>query len=309
VAAADDPERLDDLLGVLGVRAVRVEPLTGDASARRFFRVWRGRADSVVVSLYPPGAEATARHDAVVHLWGLEHGLPIPRLLASAAAGIMSEDLGDEDLETALSLGDPAVKESLLLTLASFQRCSWHDVPNPPFDAAFFRQELAVFESFVPGAQGRREAGFLDTLAERLERHPFRLAHRDFHVHNLLWRANGVWAVDFQDMRGGPDTYDASSLLRERGGSRLLDGQTLPRAVIALACRWELGWEQRLRECAAQRGMKVIGTFLRLASRGKNGYLRWLPEVRSRVLELLEDLDAPRGLSTAVAARHPLEEV
>lgn len=254
-----------------------------------------------MVALYPRGAADTAVHDAAMQRWGLVRGLPIPRLLAAEAEIVVSEDLGDENLEQAATARCAEdVGKALSEALAAFQRCPWEHCPNPPFDAAFFRRELAVFESFASLEIGCDARRFLDDLAERVAGHPFRLVHRDFHVHNLLWTPAGIRAVDFQDMRGGPDTYDAVSLLRERGGSDLLEPR-IPAAVFAAACGWALGWETRLAECAAQRGLKVIGTFLRLAAQGRPGYLRWLPEVRRRTAEALEELGAPAGLIETAA--------
>jgi aminoglycoside/choline kinase family phosphotransferase len=65
---------------------------------------------------------------------------------------------------------------------------------------------------------------------------------------------------------------------------------------------WPDGWRLRYLECSAQRGLKVIGTFLRLAAAGRPAYLAWLPVVRARALEALESLGAPGPLCTAVGA-------
>lgn len=308
VAGELDGPRLRRLLDVMGIATAEVVALAGDASTRRFFRVRRAPDALVVVAVYPPGAEAAAAHDAAVQRWGLERGLPLPGLVASCPGAVASEDLGDENLEVAARERGGSVAGALVATLAALQRCERSTVPNPPFDAAFFRRELSVFESFALADVSTATGRFLDSLAERLGRHPFRLVHRDFHVHNLFWTARGVRTVDFQDMRGGPDTYDAASLLRERGGSDLF-ADWLPPTAIAAACGWQPGWELRLQECAVQRGLKVIGTFLRLASQGRRGYLRWLPEVRARALEILPGLGAPPELLDAVSRTSPFEGV
>ncbi len=295
-------ERFRTLLQPLGVVPVRVVPLAGDASNRRFVRVWLGDGSRVVACLYPPGSEATAARDATVQAWGLERGLPLPRLLSTAPHGVVSEDLGDELLDAACQGRGREVAEPLLDTLQAFQRTPWHDCPNPPFDAAFFRRELDTFAVHTGVADDRQVPPFLDALAARLERHPYRLLHRDCHVHNLLWHGGRVVAVDFQDMRGGPDTYDAVSLVRERRGSELV-APWLPIPTVAAACGWAPGWEDRVVECGAQRSLKVIGTFLRLAAAGRREYLRFLPEARCAAREALLRLDAPRPLLEA--ARRP----
>ena len=287
----------------LGLAARGVVPLAGDASQRRFFRVTLADSTTVIAALYPPGATAQALQDRAVQLWAREHGLPVPHSFGIAGAVTVSEDLGDLDLERALAAGREVVPLALE-ALGSFQESGWEGLANPPFDAEFFRRELAGFELGVfPPPAGTPEpvVSFLDSLARRVAAHPYRLVHRDFHVNNLFFHAGSVWTVDFQDMRGGPDTYDLVSLLRERAGGEQIAKEAAWKADAADRFDWAPGWEQRYLECAAQRGLKVIGTFLRLARAGKRGYLAWLPGVSRHAGEALLALAAPAELRGVVA--------
>ncbi len=256
-----------------------------------------------MAALYPFALEGQAGRDHDVQVWGWRRGLPIPKPLGRQGVVVVSQDVGDEDLDRAVAAKGEDMLELALEALATFQACSRDDLPTAAFDAAFFRRELVVFEELAlpPEVRLRPEVvAFLDGLAECLAAHPYRLVHRDFHVNNLFLSEGKVWAVDYQDMRGGPDTYDLASLLRERGGATLAGEATVrPRAAALLG--WTVGWEQRYLECAAQRGLKVIGTFLQLAAAGRTDYLRWLPAVRERSLEALEALGAPEALRGAVA--------
>lgn len=289
-------------LAALDIAPLAVTELAGDASRRRFFRVSLAGGATVVAALYPEPLEDQAARDHEVQTWGWRRGLPIPRPLGRHGAVVASQDVGDEDLDRAITTKGEGVLELAIEALAAFQGCDRHDLPTPPFDAALFRRELAIFEDLAlpPEVRARHEvSAFLDRLAEALAAHPYRLAHRDFHVNNLFLSEGKVWAVDYQDMRRGPDTYDLASLLRERAGAGLTDeAGTLARAASVLG--WAPGWERRYLECAAQRGLKVIGTFLRLAAAGRTGYLRWLAVVRERSLDALEALDAPEALRRAV---------
>jgi N-acetylmuramate 1-kinase len=302
---------VDDLifqLGELGFAASSVEPLAGDASHRRFFRVALKRGGTVVTALYPAGQEQQAARDHAVQVWGWDRKLPIPRPLAVGDLVTVSEDLGDEDLDRAAPRLGAAVLAPALEVLAAFQRCGFGDLPTPPFDAAFFRRELAVFEEHAlpAGVRGRPDvASYLDGLAGALAAHPYRLVHRDFHFNNLILRDGAVRAVDFQDMRGGPDTYDLASLLRERGGAALAPDEAAWGERAAAALGWAPEWERRYLECAAQRGLKVVGTFLRLATAGRREYLGWLPDVRIRAERALAALGAPAALRGAVTGSAP----
>lgn len=296
--------RARDAAASFGVAVLRVEALPGDASRRAYFRLHAG-ARTLIAAVYPAAAEEQAERDERVQRWGWSRGLPIPEPLGRAGAVTLSEDLGGEDLERALRARGEGVLANALDTLAAFQRCAFADCPTPPFDGAFFRRELAVFESFSVPAGHRAApaiAAWLDSLAAELERHPRRLVHRDYHANNLFLAAGAVRAIDYQDMRGGPDTYDAVSLLRERAGGELVADEPGWRRRAASRLEWEAGWERRYLACAAQRGLKVVGTFLRLASSGRGEYLAWLPLVRRRAAAALAELDAPGDLVALVSA-------
>jgi N-acetylmuramate 1-kinase len=300
-------EILQTSLAALGFAPLAVRELAGDASQRRFFRLVLTGGGTLVAALYPADAgrgEEQAARDHAVQVWGLRHGLPIPRSFGRHGRVVVSEDLGDEDLDRAAAAGSDVLMPALA-ALAAFQACDFAGLPTPPFDAPFFRRELTVFEAHAmrDGSPGRAEAArFLDELATAVAAHPFRLTHRDFHFNNLFWRTGAVTAVDYQDMRGGPDTYDLASLLRERGGAAAAADEPawVERAAALLA--WAPGWRRRYFECAAQRGVKVLGTFLRLAAAGRRGYLAWLPAVRARALAALAEVGAPPALADAVAA-------
>jgi aminoglycoside/choline kinase family phosphotransferase len=75
--------------------------------------------------------------------------------------------------------------------------------------------------------------------------------------------------------------------------------------VAATRLGWADGWRARFWSCAAQRGLKVIGTFMRLASEGRVQYRTMLPEVRRRCVEALRALAAPPSLLAAVAEESP----
>jgi aminoglycoside/choline kinase family phosphotransferase len=295
-------DRLPAALGRLGFAVTGTTPLAGDASQRRFFRVGLRDGRTVVAALYPPGGAVQAARDHAVQCWGAERGLPVPAPLGRVDEVTVSADLGDEHLEATLGRDPAGALAEALEALAAYQRCPFETLPTPPFDAAFFRRELVVFEQqAAPEVGAPVGSDFLDRLAERLASHPRRLVHRDFHVNNLLRHAGRVWTVDFQDMRGGPDTYDLVSLLRERAAAGLAFGEARWRETAAARLGWERGWEGRFWECAAQRGLKVLGTFLRLAAAGRPAYLAWVPDVAGKTLEALAVLDAPESLQRAVA--------
>jgi len=101
-----------------------------------------------------------------------------------------------------------------------------------------------------------------------------------------------------QHVRHHPD-----ALLRERAGGELLESDLEWQARAAACLGWSSGWERRYLECAAQRGLKVIGTFLRLASWGRGEYLGWLPRVQELACEAAVRLGAPGELVEILKGR------
>lgn len=299
---------VDDILASacasLGHVPERFVPLAGDASHRRFFRAQLVGGDTLVACLYPKEAVAQAARDWRVHAWAWRKGLPVPRPFGRVGVVTLVEDLGPVDLEVALAAGRTEVIGAVFAVLQRFQSTDWADLETPPFDAAFFRRELADFERLAlpPDTRGGPVAAFLDELVAAVAGHPRRLVHRDFHANNLFLAGGEVRAIDFQDMRGGPDTYDAVSLLRERAGADRIEGAWTWLSAAAEAMGWSPGWEERYWQCAAQRGLKVMGTFLRLSREGREEYLRFLPGVRERTAEALRVTGAPETIREAVAS-------
>ena len=289
-----------ELLQKQGIRPAAVAEIAGDASTRRFFRVSLRPGGTLVVMVYPPDAALQVVHHVRVFLWAQRHRLPVPRLRAWARQALVVEDLGEARLAAFLAADQGKAEEAVLAALERFHRVP-QPAPNPPFDAALFSRELAQFleHAFAPQGVPAAAAAFCQVLAVALAAHPYRLCHRDFHLDNLLWANGQVMAVDFQDLRQGPDTYDLVSLLRERGGSQLFSPDFAARAARRLAL--PAGWEQRFLACAAQRGLKALGTFLKLARAGRQEYLRLVPEVARNTLQALQTLQAPEAVREAVA--------
>lgn len=283
---------------------VGVAPLAPDASTRRFFRLEFTDRPSLVASVYPHGEEARLVHDWAVQQWACRHHLPVPAPLTRTVRVILSADLGGLGLDAVLRQENEFALHATLACLQTFQACVPREVPNPPFDRSLFRRELDGFTGFLD-PHVAAEAGvqaFLDWLSRRLEQHPYRVAHRDFHANNLLLHNGRVWAVDFQDLRLGPDTYDLVSLLRERAGGEVIAKEEPWCAEAAELLGWQEGWRERYLECACQRGLKVLGTFLRLAGGGVRSYLAYIPVVARKSQQALVALRAPRLLVDAVAS-------
>ncbi len=301
--AVPDLEKIRAAVNTTGATLRGVQAIAPDASTRRFYRLALAERESLVACVYPPGEETRLAHDWAVHQWAWARRLPVPEPISCTPPVILSADLGDCGLEATLRTDLEAVLPKTLACLKAFQECSPKQAPNPPFDAALFRRELEGFAAFLDRtcAGDAAVVAFLDHLSHCLAQHPYRVTHRDFHVNNLLLHQGKVVAVDFQDMRSGPDTYDLVSLLRERAGGELIFEEARWCRVSAELVGWEPGWPDRYLQAACQRGLKVLGTFLRLARSGQLSYLAYVPSAARKTLQALRQLGAPGGLVESVA--------
>jgi aminoglycoside/choline kinase family phosphotransferase len=288
----------------------RAEPLTGDASVRRYARTWDSDGRTAILVEYPREIRDQLDRDLHVLAWCRHQGLRVPRVLAADTkrGRAVIEDLGTRDAEAMLATLPERDRTSFLRLcldpLERLARCDPAKLPgwNPPLDRGRLRWELAGFElwyvrhyrSQPPSAT---LTGWLDDLAAAVARHPVRVCHRDFHLNNLLVRDDGTLGViDIQDILVGPDTYDAVSLVWERSAFRLVSTDQRERWLGEWAAVTDAaaGWRDRAAVVRLQRGLKVLGTFARFVIAGRGEYRHWLREVADRLIEPLADAGAPQ---------------
>lgn len=288
--------------------AANLEPVAGDASNRRYFRL-RARRGSVIVLEAPPATEKNTAFLAVQRALEAE-GVRVPRVLAADLdrGYLLLEDLGGRLLlpELSANTADDWYASALAL-MARLAQVSPQAAQVPDYDAGLLQEELGRLpEWFLQRLLGLEltaaDRELLDWVSEVLVgnalEQPRVLVHRDFHSRNLMPQADGTLAViDFQDAVYGPVTYDLVSLLRDcyipwpaarvegwalRYRAQLLDAGLMPPVSEARFLFW-------FDLMGLQRHLKVLGTFARLFLRdGKADYLRDLPLVLGYVEDVLE---------------------
>jgi aminoglycoside/choline kinase family phosphotransferase len=304
---------------------IREQALLGDASSRCYARLWDRCDRTAILVAYPQCVRAQMVRDLEVRAWCATHGLRVPALLDCdlGEGWAVLEDFGPDDAESVLEDAGPDARRELglrfiapLVTLAGFQP---KNLPgwNPPLGRARLRWELAGFELWflrhhLEKAPSPAIGHWLDELAAAIGEHPQRVCHRDYHLNNLFLLADGsVGLIDYQDMLVGPDTYDAVSLLGERGMPRVIARIDRIRVQEAWAAATEArpGWLERWRLVGAQRGLKVLGTFARLAAGGAVAYGQWTEDLVRQIAPELAELEAPSELVNLLLdlsrRRHP----
>jgi len=283
---------------------VGFEVLPGDVGRRRYIRLLLSDNRTILGVVYPE-EETDSRKRWTAARAVLRERIRVPVLIADDHCGNqLVEDFGPLDLATKLS-GDPDVRRTWLSRAAAAAVAfAATDDPaiNAPFEAALFRRELelareAVFDLYLRAPLSTEERAvhdrWADALAAEIAAHPRALCHRDFHGNNLFPAGDSIAAIDFQDLRSGPDTYDLASLLWERTTLEWMTPELADEAVEVFVLARNLegsSFRDRFRRVLLQRAWKVCGTFARAVSQGKGeSYRRYLPAEIELVGRLLGD--------------------
>ena len=279
-------------------------PASADASFRRYFRASLSDGRSFVVMDAPPDKEDCRPFVHVAGLFGAA-GAHVPAIHAQdlAAGFLLLEDLGAATYLDLLQQGrDPQpLYAAATDTLIRIQLAS-RPGALPEYDRGLLERELNLFPDWYLARELRRElaaperavlhAAFEALLANNLAQ-PRVFVHRDYHSRNLMASEPPPGVLDFQDAVHGPVTYDLASLLRDayvrREENAVIDGAVRyweKARKAGLPVRADFGEFYRDFEwMGAQRQLKVIGIFARLAHRdGKQRYLADLPVVMEYLL-------------------------
>lgn len=227
--------RLQAAVGQLGAGLDGAQPLAGDASDRRFFRLLGSPTVILLHHPKPPGLGVN-ENDSYFHLGRhlRAQGAPVPEIYdyCREEGWLLLEDLGDISLEAAIKREgrEDQVRFryrqalEILVTMQirgqeGFEPTWCFDTPvvHRPF---LWERELGYFvRAFLQGYLGLKVE--IDDLAPDFERlltgalppAPNFFLHRDFQSRNLMIKNGRLRVIDFQGGRLGPLGYDVAALL------------------------------------------------------------------------------------------------
>ena len=304
-----------------------IEPLAGDASFRRYFRIRaENGATAMLMDAPPPHEDPRPFLHVAKYLCGA--GFRAPQILAEDLARglILIEDFGDDRMrehidahpEDEVAIYTHAVDTLVRLAKAPVAQLAAYDA------AAYLRETALLAEWYLP-AMGiatdvaEYEAMWRDALAPLCDSKWQQVTVlRDYHAENIMLLPDGEQGlIDFQDALAGHPAYDLVSILQDarRDVSPELEAAMLEhyRCEAAVSADFDLHYAL----LGAQRNAKIIGIFTRLWKRdGKERYLSFLP----RMWGLLErDLAHPglvklrdwfdRTIPQEIRASSPLDRV
>jgi aminoglycoside/choline kinase family phosphotransferase len=284
-------------------QTLKVLPLTGDASDRRYFRVLLKNTGPIVLALHAGAIDYAAMPFVAVAKLLSEVPVPVPRILHySDPLGVLGlEDLGDVTLQAHLGTATPSEHAALYRQAVGFiarmqQRGeALRSDGYPPYQIAFDVEKLTwELEFFVKhyllaykGAapsEAQRDAlrAEWSAIVNELAADPRVLCHRDYHSRNLMLHDGSLYIIDFQDARMGPDTYDLASLLRDSYVD--LNPQQVDELIAYFLAHKGAGtqhddeFRRRFDLMALQRNLKALGTFgYMTTSRNNTVYIQYIP--------------------------------
>lgn len=287
------PHGLAEFAATAGWSDAQVEPLPGDASFRRYFRLSRD-GESAMLMYAPPPHEDPAPFLHVAH-WLNDHGMRAPAILAAEpqAGWVLTEDFGNDRMRDWLDANpqdETATYEAAVEALAALHRLA----PGPfsPYDMAVYEREAALLTEWYCPAHGLAvnvpsyASAWQEVLRPVLARQtPGVTVLRDYHAENIMLLGGKAGApqglIDFQDALVGHPAYDLVSLLQDARRDVPVDLETS--MLVHYAHHAGIADDDFLADYAtlgAQRNAKIVGIFTRLDQRdGKPKYLGMIPRV------------------------------
>lgn len=213
------------LFGVIP-NVTAIKPLLGDASFRRYFRVFTPDQTYIAMDA-PPDKEDIQPFIAHANLLR-NHLLKVPQIYAQEAEQgfLLLDDFGDQIFLSSLSFTDPnKIYELAIQELIKIQKISINAGTFELFDKARFLMELESFSEWylqrykgleLTSTQYKLLQNTYELLIQNAISQPQVYVHRDYHSRNLmLLQHNSLGILDFQDALWGPVTYDLVSLIRD----------------------------------------------------------------------------------------------
>lgn len=283
------PEGIEDFLDRAGWGGATIEPLAGDASFRRYFRIRSGDKSAMLMDA-PPPREDTAPFLGV-SAWLAQYGHRAPAIHATDRARglVLLEDFGMDRMRDWLDAHPEAEEMTYRKAIDALVALRGSPPgPFPPYDMEAYQREAGLLiEWFAPVAGFEADAaGYAAAWEEVLvpllpRQRPGVTVLRDYHAENIMLLPNGEQGlIDYQDALVGHPAYDLVSLLQD---ARRDVPHELERAMLDhYTAQVDAGpeFEADYARLGAQRNTKIVGIFSRLWKRdNKPRYLAFIPRV------------------------------
>ncbi len=285
------PDKIAQFAAHCGWHGAQIEPLAGDASFRRYFRVSAGDRQAILMDAPPPEEDPRPFLHVAQELAAL--GFAAPAILGQDLTQglVLLEDFGDQRMREFVD-AFPEREDGIYAGVVDVL-LSLHQHPAialPPYDLAMYQREAGFLTEWygpamgldcdIPGYAAAWEKVLPDVLAA--QSNPVTVL-RDYHAENIMLLPDGGFGLlDFQDALAGHPAYDLVSMLQDarRDVAPQLEARMLARYLDQISGIGADRFRSHYAILGAQRNAKIIGIFTRLWRRdGKPRYLSFIPRM------------------------------
>lgn len=212
-----------------------IDKLTGDASTRRYYRLYTDKTSYVICLDNAFDGEMEKHPFLSVQQFLGENRIRVPEIIDyNLSRGYsLQEDLGNETLLHHLAKVSSREEEYGIYKTIVDQLLELHRIPetqvnNPSlFQLKFdyqkymdetrftFKYFLGFFNKVQDENLIQELEGLFEPIMKRLASQKMVITHRDFHSRNIMVRDDKFIFIDFQDARWGIPQYDLVSLLED----------------------------------------------------------------------------------------------
>jgi aminoglycoside/choline kinase family phosphotransferase len=298
----------------LSFKDIKILPLAGDASNRKYYRIVHSEESWVLMKWEPFNPEEYPFLSVLQHF--AKNGVQVPKVVGmSPQEGlVLLEDLGDltlerrfwenQNQETVMFFYKMALDEIIKIHGKATQNKSNCTAFKIQFDVEKLLWELnygndnlilgVLKADLTPKVQNELQKIFIN-ICETLHKEPKVICHRDYHSRNLMIKLDKMFVIDFQDARMGPIQYDLVSLFRDsyveledNTVAQLMD-YYLTQSKEFLPKNFSRAHFDEIYEIQSlQRCFKACGSFASFYhQRGDKRYLKYLTPTLKRVIKCL----------------------
>ncbi|MCH8080019.1 MAG: phosphotransferase [Proteobacteria bacterium] len=302
---------------IIGSEDYQLQPASGDASFRRYFRLTHNNETYIVMDAPRAQEDCSPFIDVAERLFAVN--INVPKIIEKdlKQGFLLLSDLGNEQYLDHLTeeSADKLYQDAMRALFCMQQQTDTNGLP--PYDEKLLLQEMELFRHWLLEKhigldlsgenQAMLDEVFKLLLDESLAQ-PRVFVHRDYHSRNIMINGSGFdpgnpGVLDFQDAVCGPFTYDLVSLLKDcyiKWPGQQIRGwadnffekiaENYPEIDEGKFMRW-------FDLMGVQRHLKASGIFARLCHRdGKVSYLADIPRTLSYIVDLNGEYPELQGL-------------
>jgi len=282
----------------------KIEPLKGDGSNRKFFRLYFENS-SLILIIPQEGAYGLKEAKAYYELGNFfyKNSIPVPKIeFWDQESGILLiEDLGDIklcDIKNSL----PFYYEVLEMLVkiqklaSSFPINSTLDTPIYNFDFLWEKEINYFFDWYLRKYRKLKlDPSFMEKIynwAKERSNFTFKVVmHRDFQSKNLMVKKGEIFVIDFQGARLGPPSYDLASLLFDPYVNHFENFKILENFLkyyLNLTKYTENKFFKEFKFLGIIRLMQALAAYCKLSKMGKTWFEKYILIAENRLFNLLK---------------------